>query len=116
MPPTGEPDTACKSLPSRSKNAPRFIACSAATRAGFFMERDNFNQQTEADRMADSLLLRAGRQFDREKRLYDDTTTTLAEALEGFMRTPFEYRFDGRELYGRDDGPLGPVLVNALID
>lgn len=40
--------------------------------------------------------------FDQNKRDYDDVTTLFAEMLNGSMRTPFEYRFDGRELYARD--------------
>lgn len=52
--------------------------------------------------------------FSREQRLYDDTTTWLAEVLEGHMRTPFEYRFDGRELYGRDGGALKPIFDDAI--
>jgi hypothetical protein len=53
---------------------------------------------------------------EHDRRLYDDTTTWLAEALDGPMRAPFEYRFDGRELYGRDGSPLGMVFRNSIDD
>lgn len=52
--------------------------------------------------------------YDRERRLYDDTTTWLAEVLDGSMRTPFEYRFDGRELYAQDGSALKPIFADAL--
>lgn len=52
--------------------------------------------------------------LNHEVRRYDDTTTWLAEVLEGSMRTPFEYSFDGRELYSHDGGPLGPVFKDAI--
>lgn len=52
--------------------------------------------------------------YSREQRLYDDTTTWLAEVLDGYMRTPFEYRFDGHELYGRDGSPLKPIFTDAI--
>ncbi len=55
-------------------------------------------------------------EYDRERRLYDDTTTWLAEMLEGSMRTPFEYRFDGRELYGSDGSPLGEIFDDAIVE
>lgn len=54
--------------------------------------------------------------FDREKRLYDDTTTWLSEVLDGQMRTEFDYQFDGRELYGRDGCPLKGIFKDALKD
>ena len=38
------------------------------------------------------------RRLDRNHRLYDDTTTWLAEALDGNMRTSFEFKFYGNEL------------------
>lgn len=52
--------------------------------------------------------------YDPERRLYDDTTTWLAEALDGHLHTLFEYRFDGRELYGRDGSPLKPIFTEAV--
>lgn len=52
--------------------------------------------------------------FNPEQRLYDDTTTWLAEVLPGMMRTPFEYRFDGRELYARDNSALKPIFDEAV--
>jgi hypothetical protein len=51
-----------------------------------------------------------------ELRQYDDTTTWLAEVLNGSMRTPFEFTFDGNELYGHDGLPLTPVFENATHD
>ncbi len=53
-------------------------------------------------------------QFDTEKRRYYDTVTWLAEVLPGSMRTPFEYRFDGRELYAQDNSPLEPIFADAI--
>lgn len=54
------------------------------------------------------------RGYNREQRLRDDTATWLAETLHGTMRTPFEYRFDGRELYARDGGELAPIFADAI--
>lgn len=56
----------------------------------------------------------AERRFNRQQRLYDDTTTWLAEALDGNMRTSFEFAFDGNELYGQDGGALEPVFADSL--
>lgn len=56
------------------------------------------------------------RRYSPEQRLYDDTTTWLAEVLDGNMRTGFEYNFHGNELYGQDNGPLKPVFKNSLRD
>lgn len=47
-------------------------------------------------------------------RHYHDTTTWLAELLPGAMRTPFEYQWDGNELYAADGGSLGVVFNDAL--
>lgn len=44
--------------------------------------------------------------FDQNKRDYDDLTTQFAEMLNGSMRTPFEYQFDGHELYARDGSSM----------
>jgi len=54
--------------------------------------------------------------FDAEARRYHDLTTWLAEALDGQMRTPFTYRFDGRELYAQDNSPLRPIFDDAIAD
>jgi hypothetical protein len=54
--------------------------------------------------------------YNQETRIYDDTTTWLAEVLDGSMRTPFEYQFDGKELYGRDGTPLKKVFKDAISD
>jgi hypothetical protein len=45
---------------------------------------------------------------------YDDAATLCAEILDGSMRTPFEFQFDGEELYGRDGRPLGPIFDDAI--
>ncbi len=49
-------------------------------------------------------------------RKYDDITTWSAEMLEGSMRTPFEFTFDGHDIYGHDGLPLTPVFDNAITD
>lgn len=53
-------------------------------------------------------------QFDRYLRDYNDTTTWFAEVLDGSMRTPFEYNFDGQELYADDGAALRPIFEDAL--
>ncbi len=53
-------------------------------------------------------------QYDAEHRRYYDTVTWLAEVLPGSMRTPFEYRFDGHELYAEDGGALRPIFEDAM--
>lgn len=53
-------------------------------------------------------------QLDLQERRRLDTITWLAETLPGSMRTPFEYRFDGRELYASDGGALEPVFDDAI--
>lgn len=58
--------------------------------------------------------LAADYQFDNEKRLYDDTTTWLAEMLDGQMRTPFRYTFDGSELYSSDGTALRQIFKDSL--
>ena len=50
------------------------------------------------------------------RRNYNDVTTWAAEMLDGRMRTPFEFTFDGQELYGEDGMPLGKVFKDALVD
>ena len=54
--------------------------------------------------------------FNPEVRLYDDTTTLMAEMLDGNMRTSFDYFFDGHELHGRDNGALKPIFKKSIID
>lgn len=56
------------------------------------------------------------RDFDYAERMYNDTTTWLAEVMDGQMRTPFEYTFDGQELYGKDGGALKPIFDTAIVD
>ncbi|MDQ3064651.1 MAG: hypothetical protein M3Q36_00040 [bacterium] len=53
-------------------------------------------------------------QFDYETRRYYDVITWLAEVMPGSMRTPFEYSFDGRELYANDGGALRPIFDDAI--
>lgn len=55
-------------------------------------------------------------QFDQYRRTYNDTSTWFAEVLNGSMRTPFEYTFDGNELHADDGSRLGPIFENAIID
>lgn len=54
--------------------------------------------------------------YDPEKRAHNDAETWLAEVLEGTMRTPFEYTFDGKELYAEDGSPMGKVFRDAEIE
>jgi len=53
-------------------------------------------------------------QLDQAVRVRTDTETWLAEALNGSMRTTFEYRFDGQELYGEDGGSVGEIFNDAI--
>lgn len=66
------------------------------------MQTAELHRQSETDR------------FDVEHRRYYDTATWLAEVLPGSMRTPFEYQFDGRELYAADGGALAPIFDDAI--
>lgn len=52
--------------------------------------------------------------FDRNKRDYDDVTTLFAEMVNGSMRTPFEYRFDGTELRARDGSIMRTIFEDSL--
>lgn len=52
--------------------------------------------------------------FDREIRIRNDTVTWLAEALNGSMRTRFEFRFNGVELFGEDGEPLRQIFDNSV--
>jgi hypothetical protein len=54
--------------------------------------------------------------YDQEVRNRDDISTWLAEVLDGSMRTPFEYSFDGQELYARDGSALKPIFKDAIRD
>lgn len=56
------------------------------------------------------------KQFNHRQRLYDDTTTWLAEALNGNLRTSFEFSFDGNELYSQDGGKIRTVFEQSLED
>jgi hypothetical protein len=60
--------------------------------------------------------MNAVRAYNPEARLRNDTETWLAEVLPGGMRTPFEYTFDGRELYALDGSELGPIFTDAIKD
>ncbi len=53
---------------------------------------------------------------DLIERARNDAETWLAEVLDGSMRTPFEYDFDGRELHAQDGGALGRIFEDALVD
>ncbi len=55
------------------------------------------------------------RGINHETAEFDDTTTWLAEVLDGNMRTPFEYIYDGEDLVSRRDGrPLGDIFRKAV--
>ena len=54
--------------------------------------------------------------IDQQNHYFDDTTTWLAEVLDGSMRTSFEYTFDGNELYSRNSEALEPIFVKAIWD
>jgi hypothetical protein len=60
--------------------------------------------------------LQTGEYFDRYLRTYHDATTWLAETLNGSMRTPFEYQFDGQDLYASDGSNLRHIFEDALAD
>lgn len=55
-------------------------------------------------------------EYDRQQRARNDAETWLAEVLDGSMRTPFEYSFDGHELYADDGSALGPIFHDSIID
>jgi hypothetical protein len=55
-------------------------------------------------------------QLNHELRIRTDTTTWLAETLNGNMRTSFEFSFDGQEFYGEDGGALTPVFDDAVLE
>ena len=55
-------------------------------------------------------------QFDKNKRDYDDLTTQFAEMINGSMRTPFEYGFDGHELYARDGSAMRTEFEKGLAE
>ena len=44
----------------------------------------------------------------------DDTTTWLAEILDGSMHSEFSYQYDGSDLVARDGRPLEPIFVDAI--
>lgn len=54
--------------------------------------------------------------YNPELRRYNDATTWFAEMLDGQMRTPFEYNFDGQELYASDNSALKPIFESSLIE
>ena len=51
--------------------------------------------------------------YDRYLRTYNDTTTWLAETLDGSMRTPFTYRFSGHDMVA-DDVRCGVTASGVL--
>lgn len=57
-----------------------------------------------------------GAEFDRYLREYNDATTWLAETLDGSMRTPFEFEFDGHEdFHAADGGSMRKVFEDSLV-
>ncbi len=54
------------------------------------------------------------RVYNPEKRALNDAQTLLAEMLDGNMRTPIEFSFDGQELFSDDGSPLGPIFEDSL--
>lgn len=63
---------------------------------------------------AEQLPLKTYENFNDEKRHHNDTVTWLAETLHGSMRTSFDYRFDGQELYAEDGGTMSEVFDYAI--
>ena len=55
-------------------------------------------------------------EHDAHLRFYDDTTTLMAEMLDGSMRTVFDYYYDGHDLYSHDGGALKPLFKEAIRD
>jgi hypothetical protein len=53
-------------------------------------------------------------QFDQDRRDYDDVTTLFAEMVNGSMRTPFEYMYDGTELRARDGSAMRLIFEDSL--
>ncbi len=47
---------------------------------------------------------------------FNDTTTLLAEVLDGQMRSRFEYSLHDQELYAEGCEPLGPIFDKAISD
>lgn len=64
--------------------------------------------------MAVAAEFRTSLQVDYEARRYNDTATWLAEVLPGQMRTPFEYTFDGYDLYASDGGSMGEIFDDSI--
>ena len=54
--------------------------------------------------------------IDHNKQTYEDMTTLLAEAVESPMRTPFEFTFDGSDLFAGDGRPLTPIFDEAITE
>lgn len=63
---------------------------------------------------ASAELIQSKLEFDYDTRRYYDTVTWLAEVLPGSMRTPFEYSFDGQELYASDGSAMGEIFEDAI--
>lgn len=53
-------------------------------------------------------------EIDRYLSVYNDTTTWFAEALNGSMRTPFTYQYDGHELRSSEGSSMGNVFKASL--
>ena len=52
--------------------------------------------------------------YDHEYRLREDTVTWLAEVLDGSMRVPTEFRFDGQELIAKDGSNLREIFETSV--
>lgn len=52
--------------------------------------------------------------FDRGYRIREDTITWLAEVLDGSMRVPTEFHFDGHELYANDGSNLRKIFEDSV--
>jgi len=66
------------------------------------------------ENLAEQPLQNQKEQLDEYTRHRNDTVTWLAESLHGNMRTSFDYRFDGQELYAEDGGAMGEVFTSAI--
>lgn len=75
----------------------------------------HFETPSQAEAIGQTALVETV-EFDHEERAYNDLTTWAAEVLDGNMRTPFEYDFDGQELYASDGGALGKIFADAVTD
>jgi hypothetical protein len=54
--------------------------------------------------------------FDQNRRDYDDVTTLFAEMVNGSMRTPFEYGYDGADLRAQDGSVMRTIFEASLAE